>query len=79
MLKFVLIGVLCFSTAAFNTGCKKKPQPLKPGELSVKEKTELRTRAIMHYERIAKDYPEFAHAEDAKKRAQALKGEQKSK
>ena len=79
MLKFALLGALLISTSALSVGCKKKPRTLKPGELSVKDKTELRTKAINHYERIAKDYPEYAHAEDAKKRAQALKAEQKKK
>jgi hypothetical protein len=79
MLKFALFGFLCISTAAFTTGCKKKARPLKPGELSAKDKTELRAKAISHYERIAKDYPESAHAENAKKRAQALKADQKQK
>jgi hypothetical protein len=77
MLKFALLGFLCISTAAFTTGCKKKTRPLKPGELSAKEKTELRAKAINHYERIAKDYPDNPHAEEAKKRAQALKANQK--
>jgi hypothetical protein len=79
MLKFALLGALLISTSALSVGCKKKPRPLKPGELSEKDKTELRTKAIAHYERIAKDYPDHAHAEDAKKRAQALKAEQKKK
>ena len=77
MLKFALLGALLISTAAFSSGCKKKQRPLKAGELSMKEKTELRTKAINHYERIAMDYPEYANAEDAKKRAHALKAEQK--
>ncbi len=73
LLNFTFIALLA-------VGCsKKKKAVLPPGELTEAQKTELRTKALANYKKLAEKYPDSPHAEKAKERAQALSAAQGSK
>ena len=53
--------------------CKsKKPETLKPGELTEAQKADLLKKAADNYKKLVERYPESPHVEKAKERIQAL-------
>ncbi len=68
-----LLPLFCIGALAFGSvGCKSKPQPLKPGELSKAEKDKLRLAAINAYGHIVKDFKDSPHFAEAEARLKVL-------
>ena len=59
--------------ALMATACsKKKPEALKPGELSEAQKADLRAKALANYKKLVEKYPDSPNVDAAKTRIQAL-------